>query len=43
MINWWNIRFIDTRNKEGVIIREIDNEDLNKNDNFTICDFNEYH
>ena len=44
MINWWNIRFIDTRNKEGVIIREIDNEDLYINDNFTILheDFNEY-
>jgi len=44
MNNWWNIRFIDTRNKEGVIIREIDNEDLNKNDNYTILheEFDEY-
>ena len=36
MNNWWNIRFIDTRNKEGVVIREIGNEDLNENYNHTV-------
>ena len=44
MNNWWKIRFIDTRNKEGIIIREIDNEDLKGNDNHVILheDFSEY-
>ena len=44
MNDWWNIRFIDTRNNEGIIIREIDNSDLKKNDNHVILheDFSEY-
>tara|TARA_B110000438_G_C15605478_1_gene559928 strand:- start:99 stop:770 length:672 start_codon:yes stop_codon:yes gene_type:complete len=42
--SWWNIRFIDTRNNEGLIIREIGKEDIDKSDNISILheDFHEY-
>ena len=44
MNNWWNIIFIDTRNKEGIIIRDLKGEDLEKNINCEILheDFSNY-
>jgi len=44
MNDWWNIRFIDTRNKEGIVIREINNKELDSNDNHKILheDFSDY-
>jgi hypothetical protein len=44
MNNWYDLRFIDTRNKEGLIISEIGKEDLNGIDNYQVLheDFSKY-
>ena len=44
MNDWWHIKFIDTRNKEGIVIRELAEEDLEKINNLDILheDFSNY-
>jgi len=44
MNGWWNIKFIDTRNKEGIVIRQLTREDLEKNKHHEILheDFSKY-
>jgi hypothetical protein len=44
MENWYKIQFVDTRNAEGVAIRELDREDLEKLRNYEILheNFNNY-
>jgi len=44
MKDWWEIMFIDTRNPDGVSIRTLKREDLEKDDNHRILheDFSDY-
>lgn len=44
MNDWWEIRYIDTRNKESIIIRELGADDLKQNNNHQILhdDFDNY-
>lgn len=44
MEDWWNIKFIDTRSKEGIIIKNLRKEDLAKNKDYKILhdDFDNY-
>ncbi|NNJ56549.1 MAG: hypothetical protein HKP14_10465 [Bacteroidia bacterium] len=36
MNDWWHVKFIDTRNKSGVVIRDLSKKDLIKNKKFKI-------
>jgi hypothetical protein len=44
MIDWWSIKFIDTRDKENMVIRCIKDEDVEKFPSYNILskDFNNY-
>jgi len=44
MNDWWNLLFIDTRNKKGMTVLRLDREDLNKIENYEMLheDFSNY-